>query len=48
MVGGDDPDAIPADQDVLGGPAGGDSIHDTDGPEASAMRVVEEDDELET
>ena len=25
MVGGDDPDAIPADQDVLGGPAGDDA-----------------------
>ena len=43
MVGGDDPDAIPADQDVLGGPAGGDTTYEGGGPEASAMRVVEED-----
>ncbi len=42
MVGGDDPDAIPAEQDVLGGPAGADQAYDGDGPEASAMRVVEE------
>jgi hypothetical protein len=44
MLGGDDPDAIPADQDVLGGPAGGDSPYDGDGPEAAAMRVIEDDD----
>jgi hypothetical protein len=44
MLGGDDPDAIPADQDVLGGPAGGDDDAVTGpGPESSAMRVVEED-----
>lgn len=43
MVGGDDPDAIPADQDVLGGPAGDDTTYQGEGPEASAMRVVEED-----
>ena len=47
MVGGDDPDAIPAEQDVLGGPAGDDSVRDGDGPEASAMRVVEDEDDLE-
>ena len=47
MVGGDDPDAIPADQDVLGGPAGDDAGLEAEGPEASAMRVVEEDAELE-
>jgi hypothetical protein len=47
MVGGDDPDAIPADQDVLGGPAGGDVGLDADGPEAAAMRVVEGDADLE-
>jgi hypothetical protein len=45
MVGGDDPDAIPADQDVLGGPAGDDTTYEGEGPEASAMRVVEEDSE---
>jgi hypothetical protein len=44
MVGGDDPDAIPADRDVLGGEAGDDAPYDGDGPEASAMRVVEGDD----
>ena len=43
MVGGDDPDAIPADRDVLGGEAGDDAPYDGDGPEASAMRVVEGD-----
>jgi hypothetical protein len=43
MVGGDDPDAIPADRDVLGGQAGDDAPYDGDGPEASAMRVVEGD-----
>ena len=43
MVGGDDPDAIPADRDVLGGEAGEDEPYDRDGPEASAMRVVEGD-----
>ena len=47
MVGGDDPDAIPAEQDVLGGPAGDDAGLEVEGPEASAMRVVEEDAELE-
>jgi len=44
MVGGDDPDAIPADQDVLGGSSGDDAPYDGDGPEASAMRVVEDQD----
>ncbi len=44
MVGGDDPDAIPADRDVLGGPAGDDAPFDGEGPEASAMRVVEDED----
>ncbi len=44
MIGGDDPDAIPADRDVLGGEAGEDAPYDGDGPEASAMRVVEGDD----
>jgi hypothetical protein len=39
MVGGDDPDAIPADQDVLGGPAG--SVAG-DSPEESAMHVEED------
>ncbi len=43
MVGGDDPDAIPADQDVLGGPAGSDTVVDGETPEESAMRVVGED-----
>jgi hypothetical protein len=42
MVGGDDPDAIPAEQDVLGGPAGTDEPIQGDGPEVSAMRVVED------
>ena len=42
MSGGDDPDAIPADQDVLGapGPEGADPMgHE---PEESAMHVVED------
>lgn len=43
MAGGDDPDAIPADQDVLGGPAGTDTHVDGQNPEESAMRVVEDD-----
>lgn len=43
MVGGDDPDAIPADQDVLGGPAADDAVVSGEGPEESAMRVVEDD-----
>jgi len=47
MVGGDDPDAIPAEQGVVGGVAGDDATYDADGPEASAMRVVEEDSEPE-
>jgi hypothetical protein len=42
MLGGDDPDAIPADRDVLGGPAGSDSPYDGGGPEAAAMRVIED------
>ena len=44
MVGGDDPDAIPADRDVLGGEVGADLPYDGEGPEASAMRVVEGED----
>lgn len=46
MVGGDDPDAIPADQDVLGGSVGDDASYDGDGdgPEGSAMHVVEDQD----
>lgn len=43
MLGGDDPDAIPADQDVLGGAAADDSVVDGNSPEESAMRVVEDD-----
>lgn len=43
MVGGDDPDAIPADQDVLGGPAGSDTVVVGENPEQSAMRVVGDD-----
>lgn len=42
MVGGDDPDAIPADQDVLGGDADEDESVDLDGepgPESGAMHV---------
>jgi hypothetical protein len=42
-VGGDDPDAIPADQDVLGGPAGSDDVRRGGSPEEDAMRVVEDD-----
>lgn len=44
-VGGDDPDAIPADQDVLGGSADADTTVTGEGPEASAMHVVEEESE---
>lgn len=46
MVGGEDPDAIPADQDVLGGSVDEDASYDGDhdGPEGSAMHVVEEED----
>ena len=47
MVGGDDPDAIPAEQDVLGGPIGDDTIAVGEGPEASAMHVIEEESEPE-
>ena len=47
MVGGDDPDAIPAEEDVLGGPAGDDVGLTGEGPESSAMRLVEEDVEPE-
>ena len=43
MVGGDDPDAIPADQDVLGGPAGGDTTYAGVAPVAAALGVDEED-----
>jgi hypothetical protein len=43
MLGGDDPDAIPADEDVLGGDAfeGDDSVDldDEPGPEAGAMHL---------
>lgn len=44
LLGGYDPDAIPADQDVLGGPAGSDAPYDGagDGPEGSAMHIVED------
>lgn len=43
MLGGDDPDAIPADQDVFGGPAGSDTVVSGENPEESAMRVVGDD-----
>ena len=43
MVGGDDPDAIPADEDVLGGDSYGDDdsvdLDDEPGPEAGAMHL---------
>ena len=42
MAGGDDPDAIPADQDVLGGSAGSETAIDGTSPEESAMHVVED------
>lgn len=42
MVGGDDPDAIPAETDVLGGPAGSDAVRRGGSPEQDAMRVVED------
>ncbi|WP_298889825.1 hypothetical protein [uncultured Serinicoccus sp.] len=38
LLGGDDPDAIPADQDILGGDAG----EDVDQPEAGAGDAAEE------
>ncbi|QZY29095.1 hypothetical protein [Nocardioides coralli] len=41
MVGGDDPDAIPADQDVLGGPVEEDAVTG-ESPEQSAMHVEED------
>lgn len=41
MVGGDDPDAIPADQDVLGGPAD-DDVVTGESPEQAAMHVEED------
>ena len=44
MLGGDDPDAIPADLDVLGGDADEDESFDLDGdpgPESRAMHVEE-------
>ena len=48
MVGGDDPDAIPADQDVLGGPAAAATSASTRRPGGrAAMRVVEGDADLE-
>lgn len=43
MAGGDDPDAIPADQDVLGGPAGTGGVRGSGSPEEDAMHVVEDD-----
>lgn len=46
MLGGDDPAAIPADVDVLGGPLGGDVRIEGESPEASAMRVVEDGQDL--
>jgi hypothetical protein len=43
MVGGDDPDAIPADEDVLGGDSYGEDdsvdLDDEPGPEAGAMHL---------
>ena len=42
MLGGDDPDAIPADEDVLGGDADEDESFDLDGdpgPESRAMHI---------
>lgn len=48
MLGGDDPDAIPAEQDVLGGPVGSDVVREGGSPEQQAMHVVEDDlEELE-
>lgn len=41
MVGGDDPDAIPAERDVLGGE--GDEHLEGESPEQSAMRVEDAD-----
>lgn len=43
MEGGDDPAAIAADEDVLGGEPGSDRPAVGDSPEESAMRVVEGD-----
>lgn len=42
MVGGDDPDAIPADRDVLGGAAGSNAPFGSQNPEESAMHIVED------
>lgn len=42
-VGGQDPDAIRADRDVLGGPVDADRPVEGHSPEESAMRVVEDD-----
>ncbi len=39
MVGGDDPDAIPAEQDVLGGPAGADGVRRGGSPEEQALHL---------
>lgn len=43
MLGGDDPDAIPADEDVLGGDSYGEDdsvdLDDETGPEAGAMHL---------
>ena len=43
MLGGDDPDAIPADEDVLGGDSYGEDdsvdLDDETGPEADAMHL---------
>lgn len=47
MLGGDDPDAIPAEEDVLGGPAADDASVRGGSPEESAMRVVEEGEEVD-
>lgn len=53
MVGGDDPDAIPAEEDFVGDPdevvqggSGDDSLYDGDEPaEESAMHIVNDDEE---
>lgn len=42
VLGGDDPDAIPADEDVLGGPADSVTTVAGEGPEAAAMHIEEE------
>lgn len=44
MVGGDDPDAIPADQDVLGSPDDAGQPVEGESPEESALRVTDDPD----